>query len=92
MLCSNASFIVVAATVAVLTVVVALIFTDQQHGFSSVQSFDRLERRKDVMNDSAEIIFQSFLPEALCKQFWHGKRHGEKMIKLILILALFQFR
>ena len=33
--------------------------------FSSAQSFDRLGRRGNMMDDSAAILFQSFLQEAL---------------------------
>ena len=34
-------------------------------GFSSAQSLDRLGRQGDMTDDSAEILFQSFLQEAL---------------------------
>ena len=33
--------------------------------FSAVQSLDLLDRRGDMRDDSAEILFQSFLQEAL---------------------------
>ena len=33
--------------------------------FNSVQSLNRLGRRGDIRNDSAEIIFQPFLQKAL---------------------------
>ena len=33
--------------------------------FSSIQSLDRLGRRGDMRDDSAEILFKSFLQEAL---------------------------
>ena len=42
-------------------------------GFSSVQSLDGLGRLGDMRNDSAEIIFQSFLQGGPCKQFLHGQ-------------------
>ena len=38
---------------------------DDDHQFSSVQSLDRLGRRGHVRDDSADILFQSFLQEAL---------------------------
>ena len=34
-------------------------------GFSSVQSFGLLDRREDMRDDSAEILFQSFLRETI---------------------------
>ena len=33
--------------------------------FSSVQSFERLGRRGDMKDDSAELLFQSLLQEAI---------------------------
>ena len=42
--------------------------------FSSVQSLDRLGRRGDMRDDSAEILFQFFFfPAGPCEQFWHGQ-------------------
>ena len=38
-------------------------FQPNQLRFSSVQSLDRLGRREDMRDDSAEILFQSFLQE-----------------------------
>ena len=38
--------------------------------FGSVQSLDRLGRRGDTGDDSAEILFQSFLQEALAWHWW----------------------
>ena len=40
---------------------------------SSVQSLDRLGRRGDMKDDSAEILFQSFSAGGPCEQFWHGQ-------------------
>ena len=42
--------------------------------FSSVQSLDRQGRRRDMRNDSAEILFQSFLQETLLSTvgMWAG--------------------
>ena len=42
------------------------------HG-SSVKSLDRLGRRRDTRDDSAEIIFQSFLREALVSSSGMGR-------------------
>ena len=39
--------------------------------FSLVQSLDRLGRRTDMRDDSAEILFSAGGP---CEQFWHGQR------------------
>ena len=41
---------------------------------SLVQSYDRLDRRADMRDDSAEILLQSFSAGGPCAQFWHG--HG----------------
>ena len=41
--------------------------------FSSVQSRDRLGRRGDMRDDSAEILFQSFLQEALVSSSGMGR-------------------
>ena len=38
--------------------------------FSSVQLFDRLDRRGDIRDDSAEILFQSFLQEQVEQDGW----------------------
>ena len=39
-----------------------------------VQSLDPLGRRGDITDDSAEILFQSFLSVGgCCEQFWHGQ-------------------
>ena len=43
--------------------------TDYRLMFSSVQSLDRLGRRGDTRDDSAEILFQSFLREAIVSHF-----------------------
>ena len=40
--------------------------------FSSVQSLDRLGRLVDERDDSAEILFRSFLQRPF-EQFWHGQ-------------------
>ena len=40
---------------------------------SSVQSTDRLGRRTDMRDDSAEILFQSFLQEVLVSSSGIGK-------------------
>ena len=44
--------------------------------FSSFQSYDRLDRRGDMTDDSAEILFQFFFFSAggHCKQCWHEQR------------------
>ena len=41
--------------------------------FSSVQSINRLGRRGDVKDDSAEILFQFVMQRGRCEQFWHGE-------------------
>ena len=41
--------------------------------FSSVQSLDRLDRRGDIRDDSAEILFQSFLQEVIVSSSSMGK-------------------
>ena len=41
--------------------------------FSSVQSLDQLGRRRDMTDDSAEMLFQSFSAGGPCQQFWHGQ-------------------
>ena len=41
--------------------------------FSSVQFLDRLGLRWDVRDNSAEILFQSFLAGGPCGEFWHGQ-------------------
>ena len=41
--------------------------------FSSVQSLDRLSCRGDITDDSAEILFQSFLQEAIVSTFSLGR-------------------
>ena len=41
--------------------------------FSSVQSLDRVGRRGDMRDDSAEILFQSFLREALVSSSGMGR-------------------
>ena len=41
--------------------------------FSSVQSLDRFGRRGDMRDDSAEILFQSFLQEALVSSSGMGR-------------------
>ena len=41
--------------------------------FSSVQSLDRFGRRGDMRDDSAEILFQSFLQEALVSRSGMGR-------------------
>ena len=41
--------------------------------FSSVQSLDRLGRRGDTRDDSAEILLQSFLQEALVSSSGMGR-------------------
>ena len=40
---------------------------------SSIQSLDRLGRRGGMMDDSAEILLQSFLPEALVSSSGIGR-------------------
>ena len=41
--------------------------------FSSVQYLSQLSHCGDMRDDSAEILFLSFLPKALsCEHFWHG--------------------
>ena len=44
--------------------------------FCPVQSLDRLGRRGDMRDDSAEIIFQSFLQEALASSAGMGYKRG----------------
>ena len=46
---------------------------DENLSISSVQSLDRLDRRRDMRNDSAEIFFQSFLQEALVSSSGMGR-------------------
>ena len=41
--------------------------------FSSVQSLDRLGRRGDIRDDSAEILLQTFLQEALMSSSGMGR-------------------
>ena len=41
--------------------------------FSSVQSLDRLDRRGDIRDDSAEILFQSFLQEVIVSSSSMGR-------------------
>ena len=43
------------------------------HNINSAQSLDLLSRQGDMRDDSAEILFQSFLREALLMQFWNGQ-------------------
>ena len=50
----------------------SFIALSQSVQFSSVQFFDRSGRRGDVRDDSAEILFQSSLQEAL-GHIWHGQ-------------------
>ena len=51
-----------------------VIFGDHETAqFSSVQSLDQLGRRRDLMDDSAEILFQSFLQEALVSSSGMGR-------------------
>ena len=40
---------------------------------SSVQSPDRLGHREDMRDNSAEILFWSFLQGGHYEQFWHGQ-------------------
>ena len=40
--------------------------------FRLVQSFHQVGHWGDMADDLAEILFQSFLREAHCEQFWHG--------------------
>ena len=47
--------------------------TDYRLTFSSVQSLDRLGRRGDTRDDSAEILFQSFLREAIVSNSGMGR-------------------
>ena len=55
---------------------------DHTHEFSSVQSLDRLVRREDMGDDSAEILFQSFLQEALVSSSGMGRDvHSLMLIK-----------
>ena len=42
-------------------------------GFSSVQSLDRLGLQGDMRDDSAEMLFQSFLQEALVSSYGMGR-------------------
>ena len=42
-----------------------LAISNQPFQFSSVQSLERLGRRRDMRDDSADIFFQSFLLKAL---------------------------
>ena len=49
---------------------------EQGDAVSSVQFspvLDRLGRRGDMRNDSAEILFQFFSAEDPCEQFWNGR-------------------
>ena len=41
--------------------------------FSAVQSLDLLDRRGDMRDDSAEILFQSFLQEVLVSRSGIGR-------------------
>ena len=41
--------------------------------FSSVQSLDRMGRRGNIKDDSAEVLFQSFLQEALVSSSGMGR-------------------
>ena len=50
--------------------------------FSSVQSFDRLGRRGDMRDDSAEILFQSFLQEALVSSSGMGRDVHSLMLSI----------
>ena len=49
--------------------------TERSLRFSSVQSLDRLGRRGNMRDDSAEILLQFFFFSAgsSCEQFWHGQ-------------------
>ena len=48
-------------------------FTVTGKQFSSAQSLDRLGRRGDMRDDSAEILFQSFLQKAIASSSGMGK-------------------
>ena len=50
--------------------------------FSSVQSLDRLGRRGDMRSDSAEILFQSFLLEALVSSPGMGRDVHSLMLSM----------
>ena len=52
------------------------------YSFSSVQSLDRLGRREDMRDDSAEILFQSFLREALVSSFSVGRDVPSLMLSI----------
>ena len=48
-------------------------FPPRNSDSGSVQSVERLGRRVDLRDDSAEILFQSFLQEALVNSFGKGR-------------------
>ena len=54
---------------------------------SSVQSLDRLGRWKDTMDDSAEILFQSFLQEALVSSPGMGRDVHSLMLSILHFLC-----
>ena len=51
----------------------AYMLNHQFSQFSSVQSLDRLGRRGNTTDDSAEIVFQSFLQEAFMSKSGMGR-------------------
>ena len=54
--------------------------------FSSVQFLDRLGRRGDMRDDSAEILFQFFLQEALASSSGMGRDVHSLMLFIQLLL------
>ena len=56
--------------------------TERSLRFSSVQSLDRLDRRGNMRDDSAEILFQSFLQEAFVSRFGMGKYVHSLMLSI----------
>ena len=50
--------------------------------FSSFQSLDRLDRRRDTRVDSAEILFQSFLQKALVSNSGMGRNVHSLMLSI----------
>ena len=52
------------------------------HGLTLLQSHDRLGRRGDMKDDSAEILFQSFLQEALVSSSGMGRDVHSLMLSI----------
>ena len=58
-----------------------------QSHFSSLQSFDRLGRRGNMRDDSAEILFLSFLQEALMSSSGMGRDGHDLMLSISIFSA-----